>query len=89
MANVLIYAIVYFVLMVVTAVEILVIGFPIPHDVVVASLLGLAALKAVMIAMYFQHLRYEPRPLSGPAILGLVAVFLFLGLSLWSIIGIR
>jgi caa(3)-type oxidase subunit IV len=47
----------------------------------VTILLGIAASKAVMIAMYYQHLRYEPRSLSTWVILGIVIASILMSLS--------
>jgi len=47
----------------------------------VIVLLGIAATKAILIAMYYQHLRYEPRSLSIWVILGIVIASLLMSLS--------
>jgi cytochrome c oxidase subunit IV len=47
----------------------------------VTVLLGIAATKAIMIAMYYQHLRYEPRALSTWIILGIVIASILMSLS--------
>jgi cytochrome c oxidase subunit IV len=47
----------------------------------VAILLGIAATKAIMIAMFYQHLRYEPRSLSSWVILGIVMASILMSLS--------
>lgn len=51
------------------------------YNVYVTVLLGIAGTKAIMIAMYYQHLRYEPRSLSTWVIVGLVTASLLMGLS--------
>jgi len=47
----------------------------------VTVLLGIAATKAILIAMYYQHLKYEPRSLSVWIILGIVIASLLMSLS--------
>jgi len=47
----------------------------------VTILLGIAATKAILVAMFYQHLRYEPRSLSTWVILGLVIASILMSLS--------
>jgi len=47
----------------------------------ITVLLGIAATKAVLVAMFYQHLRYEPRSLSTWVILGLVIASILMSLS--------
>jgi len=47
----------------------------------VSILLGLAGMKAILIAMFYQHLKYEPRSLSSWVIIGLVIASLLMSLS--------
>jgi cytochrome c oxidase subunit 4 len=51
------------------------------YNAYIAVLLGIAGTKAILIAMYYQHLRYEPRSLSVWVIIGLVTASLLMGLS--------
>lgn len=51
------------------------------YNVYVTVLLAIAAAKALLIAMFFQHLRYEPRVLSTWGILGLVIASLLMSLT--------
>jgi len=51
------------------------------ENVFVTVLLGIAGTKAILIAMYYQHLRYEPKSLSAWVIIGLVIASLLMGLS--------
>jgi cytochrome c oxidase subunit IV len=44
-------------------------------------LLGLAATKAIMIAMFYQHLKYEPKSLSAWVILGIVIASILMSFS--------
>jgi cytochrome c oxidase subunit 4 len=47
----------------------------------VSVLLGIAATKAILIAMFYQHLRYEPRSLSTWVILGIVIASILMSLT--------
>lgn len=47
----------------------------------VSVLLGIAATKAILIAMFYQHLKYEPRSLSTWVILGIVIASILMSLS--------
>jgi cytochrome c oxidase subunit IV len=47
----------------------------------VSVLLAIAGTKAILIAMYYQHLRYEPKSLSIWVIIGLTTASLLMGLS--------
>jgi len=47
----------------------------------VTVLLGIAATKAILIAMFYQHLKYEPRSLSVWIILGIVIASILMSLS--------
>ena len=47
----------------------------------VSVLLAIAGTKAILIAMFYQHLKYEPKSLSIWVIIGLVIASLLMGLS--------
>lgn len=51
------------------------------ENVFVTVLLGIAGTKAILIALFYQHLKYEPRSLSVWVIIGLVTASLLMGLS--------
>ena len=51
------------------------------YNIFVTVLLTIAAGKALLIAMFFQHLRYEPKALSSWGIIGLVMAALLMGLT--------
>ncbi len=51
------------------------------YNIYVSILLSIAAVKAILIAMFYQHLKYEPRSLSSWVIVGLVIASLLMGLS--------
>ena len=51
------------------------------YNVYVSVLLGIAGTKAILIAMFYQHLKYEPRSLSVWVILGLVIASILMSLT--------
>ena len=53
----------------------------IPYSYYVSILLSLAGVKAILIAMFYQHLKYEPRSLSSWVIIGLVIASLLMSLT--------
>jgi len=50
------------------------------YGVIVSILLGLAGMKAILIALFYQHLKYEPRSLSSWVLVGLVIASLLMSL---------
>ena len=89
MAKVWIYITVFSALVVMTLLELVVFSQPLPRAVVDASIVLLAGGKAVLIALFFMHLAYEPRSLSSLAVLGIGAVVAFLLLTVLSLMGIQ
>lgn len=53
----------------------------VPYISYVSILLGLAGMKAILIALFYQHLKYEPRSLSSWVIIGAVIASLLMSLS--------
>ncbi|MER3601734.1 MAG: hypothetical protein C4339_03345 [Nitrososphaerota archaeon] len=84
------YVLVYAVLIGVTLAEVYLVTIPLQlsYELLVASLIGLAFVKAAMIALFFQHLIAEPRPLSSFELFGLAGVVILLFMSAHSIIGV-
>ena len=80
-----IYIIIFLVLVGSTAGELLMIGQPIPQNILVVSIVGLAGVKAVLIAMFFQHLKDEPRALSTLVLLPLIGAIIFMTITLVSV----
>jgi len=80
-----VYLIVFAILLGSTAFELAILGLPIARNLYVASLMGSAGVKAVLIAMFFQHLKYEPRPLSVVVLIPLLAAIILMGISVLSI----
>jgi cytochrome c oxidase subunit IV len=73
------YIAIWLYLAVLTVLELIVAYAPIPKAAMVGLLVGLAWAKAVLVAMYFMHLRFERRTL---AIIALVPVMLVTFLTL-------
>jgi cytochrome c oxidase subunit IV len=48
------------------------------YGAIVSILLGLAGMKAILIAAFYQHLKYEPRSLSSWVLIGLVIASLLM-----------
>jgi cytochrome c oxidase subunit 4 len=84
--SLLIYYIVFAVLVGSTAGELAIIGLPVSPEFLVSTIIGLAGVKALLIAAYFQHLRHEPRALSSLLVLGLAAATVMIGISFLSIV---
>lgn len=84
--GIILYGVIYVVLIVSTILELIVIRQPLSPQLIYTSIVGLAGLKAVLIAMFYQHLVNEPRPLSSFAIMGLLSATIFMVMSIGSII---
>ncbi len=78
-ASELTYTAVFIGLLILTLLEVGVTYLPIPRLVLVISLLMMAGTKASLVAMYFMHLRFDPRILSvifvTPLLLGTVLIY--------------
>lgn len=72
------YVAVWGALFVLTVVEVAAVYLRIPRHLLVLSLLLLAAWKALLVALYFMHLRFEPKRLAliamAPLPLGVILV---------------
>jgi caa(3)-type oxidase subunit IV len=76
------YIIVFAVLIGVTAGELGLISLQnISRDFIVTTLIGLAVVKAVLVVVFFQEVKDEPRPLSIMLIVGVVIVMALLSVS--------
>jgi hypothetical protein len=58
------YVVVWVVLMVATALEMLIFGMPAPPSVTTLGIGGLAGLKGLLIALFYQHVVDEPKSVS-------------------------
>src|SRR6267143_4195694 len=72
------YMAIFWYLAILTAIEIAVIYAPLPKVTIVVLLCSLALGKAVLVAMYFMHLRFEKRTLGLVAITPLVIATLLI-----------
>ncbi len=75
------YVSVFGVLIVATIAELGIITLSLPSNIITTSLIGSAGLKAVLIALFFQHLKDEPKVLSSLLILGLIAAMILTTIS--------
>ncbi len=75
------YLLVFAILIGETDVEVNLSSIILVSSIYVSVLLAIAAVKAILIAMFYQHLKYEPRALSSWVIVGLVIASLLMGLS--------
>ncbi len=50
------------------------------YGAIVSILLSLAGMKALLIALFYQHLKYEPRSLSSWVLIGLVMASMLMSL---------
>ena len=76
------YFVVFAVLVGVTAGELALINLQaISRSATTTTLIGLAGFKALLVAMFFQHLKDEPRPLSFVLFVALVIVMALMSIS--------
>ena len=80
-----VYLIVFGILMGTTIAELLLVGVNISRTWLIISIIGLAGIKAVLIAVFFQHLRDEPKSLSTLLLLPLLGAVAFLVISMVSV----
>ncbi len=77
-----IYILVFSLLVIITAVELVVTNLQlIARSVLVTTLIGLAGVKALFVAMFFQHLKDEPKSLSSLLLMGLAIATMLLVIS--------
>jgi len=80
-----VYLIVFGILMGTTIAELLLIGINISRTWLIISIIGLAGVKAILIAVFFQHLKDEPKSLSTLLLLPLLGATVFLAISMVSV----
>ena len=68
-------------LVAVTAGELLIVNLQVTRELLVSTLIGLAGVKALFVAAYFQQVKEEPRSLSLLLLAGLVIASLLLIIS--------
>lgn len=67
------YTAIYVALFVMATAQVLVEFAGLPYWTGLAAILALSFVKALFVAGYYQHLRYEPRSLTGLMLVGLAA----------------
>jgi cytochrome c oxidase subunit 4 len=83
--GVVIYSVIFAILMGSTVFELILIGLPMSRQLLLISIIGSAGVKAVLVALFFQHLKDEPKAISSLVLFGFAAVILLITLSLLSI----
>ncbi len=76
-----IYLLIFAILVGSTAGEVTLIRSSLPPVVITTVILGLAGMKAALVALFFQHLKAEPRALSSIVLLALLAIVPLLTIS--------
>ena len=79
------YSAVFAILIASTVLELILIGQPLSRLLLIISILGSAGVKAILVALFFQHLKDEPKAISSVVLFGFMAVILLITLSLLSI----
>ena len=80
------YILVFIVLVVTTALELVIAGRPsVTRSFLISSIVILTGIKAILIALFFQHLKDEPKSLSVLLIIGLIGALALTVISLLSI----
>lgn len=76
-----IYIYIWVILVVFTIVEVLALLLPLTRTVIVLGVITLASIKAVSIASFYQHLKYEPNSLRIFPLVFLFLIVLFILLA--------
>jgi drug/metabolite transporter (DMT)-like permease len=79
------YSIVFAVLVGSTAGELYMLQLTINPTILTITIMGLAAMKAILIALFFQHLKDEQKSLSSLLLIGLAAAGIMITLTLLGI----
>ncbi len=73
--------VVYGLLMSMTAGELAIISLQVGRDLLITTLIGLAGVKALFVATFFQQLKEEPKSLSSLLLTGLVIASMLMVIS--------
>lgn len=76
-----VYSGVFVMLIAITAGELGLINLNLSARIIFTSLIGLASVKALLIAFFFQDLKDEPRALSSVLLLGLILAMVLMTIS--------
>ena len=76
------YWVIFFVLAILTALEVGVVDVPMTKNLIIAALIGLAVVKAAIVALFYMHLNHDTKvmklsialPLSIPAIYAVILI---------------
>jgi cytochrome c oxidase subunit 4 len=71
------------ILAIVTAIEVAIYYVPSLESVLVPTLLALAVIKFIMVAMYFMHLKFDSRVFRRFFLIGIVLALVIFGVVLW------
>ncbi|WP_101298303.1 cytochrome C oxidase subunit IV family protein [Halegenticoccus soli] len=80
------YTAIYVVLFAMATAQVLIEFAGLAYWVGVAAILALSSLKAVMVAGYYQHLRFEPPAISAVVLVGLLAALVLTFAAAYSIL---
>ncbi len=69
---------IYIVLIGATYGELQILDLNLAYNLVVGIIIGLAAVKALLIALFYQHLKSEPVHVSALMLFGLVGILIFM-----------
>ena len=83
--GIVVYSVIFAILIGSTVLELMILGQPLSRQLLIVSILGSAGVKAVLVALFFQHLKDEPKAISSLVLFGFIAVILLITLSLLSI----
>ncbi|MWG35954.1 cytochrome C oxidase subunit IV family protein [Halomarina oriensis] len=85
--NTKLYAVIYVVLFVFATLQVAVEFAGLTYWTAFWLIMALSAIKAVLVAAYFQHLRYEPRAITYVVAIGVVAAIALTAAASYSITG--
>jgi cytochrome c oxidase subunit 4 len=85
MSRLKLYTAIYVVLFVSATVQVLVEQAGLTYEAALAAILALSFVKAAIVAVYYQHLRWEPRSVTYLMLIGLLAVLALTVASTYSI----
>jgi cytochrome c oxidase subunit 4 len=85
MSRLKLYTVIYVVLFVSATLQVLVEQAGLAYEVALASILVMSVAKAVVVAAYYQHLRWEPRSVTYLMLIGLFAALALTVASTYSI----
>ena len=90
MSNIRIYIAIWGVLVLLTILEVMMVAFEMAQFLLILGVLGIAAVKAIYIALYYQHLKFDDEALSWFYMMALffailIAIVWSNGGQIWSV----